>query len=242
MKTLDRRQSTSQALPEGLAIVLGYLPASMAFGMAARHFGIPTWGILAMSAFIYAGTSQFALAGLWAGHAPLWLDVGTVWLINMRHAVYGPALTMRQSLARKIFPLLTGWGLTDEVFAALVRYKQASLAHYGQVTAMAYSAWLTGTMAGVLFGTVILRQVPSASEALAFVLPALFIAILWHWITPLPGQWDRMAIAVVVLTSVFYGGMRISQMGSLAVPLAAGSAASVVTVYGSWKSKQGEES
>lgn len=215
---------------DGLPLFAGYLPASMAFGMAARHMGFSPWGTMAMSALIYAGTSQFAMASLWAGHAPAWLDIVTVWLINMRHMGYGPALTARQRLSDPNLPIMTGWGLTDEVFAVSVRNPHSTLLYHGGVTLVAYSAWILGTAAGAAFGGVILHTLPSAGSALTFVLPALFIAILWHWIQPEPGRWDRRVLAVLALTAGLYAVARLSGLGTMAVPLAAAGAAGAETV------------
>jgi predicted branched-subunit amino acid permease len=56
-----------RGFPEGLRasvpVVVGYLPAAVAFGVAARGAGLSTAETLLMSLIVYSGTSQFALVG-----------------------------------------------------------------------------------------------------------------------------------------------------------------------------------
>ncbi|WP_053957833.1 AzlC family ABC transporter permease [Sulfobacillus thermosulfidooxidans] len=173
------------ALQEGFPIYLGYLPPSMAFGMTAQQYHWLPWQILATSAILYAGTSQFVLLSLISMHASLWSSAMTVWLINLRHVTYGPALTLASKRKRSVKEiLLIGWGLTDEVFATICRPfycedDQKSATFYLLTIALiAYGGWLSGTIMGVFFGQAVLREIPHASLALNFALPALFIFIL----------------------------------------------------------------
>lgn len=173
-------------IQEGFPIFLGYLPPSMAFGMTAQQYHWLPWQILATSAILYAGTSQFVLLSLLIStHASVWSSIVTVWLINLRHVTYGPALTLASKTKRSIKEiLLVGWGLTDEVFATLCRPfhrdddQKAHILYLLTITVIAYGGWLSGTLMGIFFGQALLKQIPHASLALHFALPALFLFIL----------------------------------------------------------------
>jgi predicted branched-subunit amino acid permease len=184
-----------------------------------------------ISALIYAGTSQFALIGLWASHAAWWMDIAIVWLINLRHAVYGPALAIRQKRSHWITPWVLGWGLTDEVFALSIRGPVNNLRYNAVLTLCAYGAWLGGTALGLAFGNMFLKAVPSAASALTFVLPALFLTLLWHWVQPERKTWDTRVIRALGMAGVSFALLRLCGAGTLAVPLSAAVAAMAETVY-----------
>ncbi len=59
----------ADGLRASLPVVLGYLPAAVAFGVAAREAGLSTVEALLMSLVVYSGASQFALVGLVAAGA-----------------------------------------------------------------------------------------------------------------------------------------------------------------------------
>ena len=66
-------EEVSRGFPEGLhasfPIVVGYLPAAVAFGVAARGADLGIAETVAMSLIVFSGASQFALAGLLAAGA-----------------------------------------------------------------------------------------------------------------------------------------------------------------------------
>ncbi len=73
------RRDTSREEPErsfaagvwaSLPVVVGYVPAAIAFGVAARGAGLGTTEALLMSLIVYSGASQFAIVGLVAAGVP----------------------------------------------------------------------------------------------------------------------------------------------------------------------------
>jgi predicted branched-subunit amino acid permease len=72
--------------------MIGYLPVAVMFGISTRTAGLGVAEALAMSIFIFAGASQFALVGMLASCVSLpGALIATVGL-NLRHLFYGPAL------------------------------------------------------------------------------------------------------------------------------------------------------
>jgi len=173
-----------RGLGDSLAIAAGYVPVAFAFGLAAVQLGLGAGWALAISAIVYAGASQFVLIALVAaGGGPLAV-VPTVLLLNARHLLYGR--TVAEHLAQATHhrpPAALAFGLTDEVFAcaaarlaALPPEQRAGWLAGLQIGA--YLAWLVGTGLGATTGVQLVERVPLLREALQFVLPALFLALL----------------------------------------------------------------
>lgn len=64
----------------------------MAFGLAASQEGLDNQAIIFMSAFVFAGASQFASLELWGEQVSLIPLIITVFVINSRHLLMGAAL------------------------------------------------------------------------------------------------------------------------------------------------------
>jgi 4-azaleucine resistance transporter AzlC len=218
-------EASHRGFPEGLRasapVVVGYLPAAVAFGVAAREAGLSTVETVVMSLIVYSGASQFALAGLVAASASWLVMVAIPLVLGVRHVLYGP------SLAPYLRRLDTGraaaaaFGLTDEVFAvASVKLeRQPSLANFGWLLGLetgAYTSWALGTWIGSVAGTAVVTALPSLASALSFALPALFVSLLVSlvraedsgpWGVPRPVAGAVLVAAIVA--AVFYSvGLR----------------------------------
>ncbi|WP_040343052.1 MULTISPECIES: AzlC family ABC transporter permease [Brenneria] len=170
------------AIRASLPIVTGYLPIAFAFGMAGVVNGLPPSLLLGMSAFIFAGASQFVLLAAIHSGASWLLVLGLCALMDARHLLYGAVLIPKlpDGLRRQ---LVTAFTLTDEVFAtALVRMsavekKQRNL-WLGWLGLSSYLSWLVGTALGAFAGVRLSQSVPLLAEAMPFALPALFIVLV----------------------------------------------------------------
>jgi 4-azaleucine resistance transporter AzlC len=180
-------EDASRGFPEGLRasipIVVGYLPAAVAFGVAAREAGLSVAETLAMSLIVFSGASQFALAGLLAAGAS-WVVMAAISLVlGARHVLYGPSLALnlrRTGTGRKA---VAAFGLTDEVFAvaSTTLPQRSSETNFGRLLGLgtsAYVSWALGTWIGAVAGSVVVEALPSLAPALSFALPALFVALL----------------------------------------------------------------
>lgn len=164
-----------------LPIVIGYLPVAMAFGAAGTTAGLPPLTTTGISAFVFAGASQFLLLATLTTGSPLPIVVALCAALNLRHLLYGSVLAPR---APRSVPTRLGlaFGLTDEVFAAaLASGKSGDGKLRGAwlvgLTGSAYAAWTIGTAFGAYLGAAVEDSVPAAAAAARFALPALFIAI-----------------------------------------------------------------
>ena len=198
-----------RGLADSVSLMLGYFPIAVSFGLLAAGHGLSPVLALLVSAAVYAGASQFALVSLLAaGAAPLSV-VGAVAAMNLRHLFYGPALLSRlpRGGVRLPRPLLA-FGMTDEVFAlasARIGPRHGEVWLLG-VQAGAYGAWLAGTLCGAILAGWAGSGWPQARDALAFVLPALFLALLLPLLRPATvSPLAASAVAALVLAQALPG-------------------------------------
>ena len=179
----EARPTFLDGLTASLPIVMGYLPISFSFGVAATRAGFTGIEATALSVIIYAGASQFLALALLSSGAPVLVSAFTLIAMNLRHLLYGPAL-MREAgeAAETRHAWAWAWGLTDEVFGqalgALARGQRFSESSMFGLGLGAYAAWISGTIAGAYAGSGALEGWPAVNAGLGFMLPALFLALL----------------------------------------------------------------
>lgn len=183
-----------RGLKDSLSIAVGYVPVAISFGLAAVAVDVPAWAAILFSVLVYAGASQFVLVSLISQQACFLTVVAVVWLMNLRHLFYGPALlNAAQPCTPKRPMLFWGAGLTDEVFATAVgRFaKQPESEKEGWYLGLqlgAYLSWVGGTAVGALFGADWLGRWEVLDKSLGFVLPALFFTLLLEIAEAVPRQ------------------------------------------------------
>jgi len=166
---------------DSLPMLVGAAPFGVIFGTLAIATGIPAWATLALSALVFAGSSQFvavSLIGSGAALPVIWL---TTFVVNLRHALYSATLLpyARHLPARWRWSL--AFWLTDETFAVV----EHRLSEHGDDMAGAwywlgaalamYGNWQLWTLVGVLFG----QAVPDIGAwGLDFAMLATFIGIV----------------------------------------------------------------
>ena len=202
------------ALTAALPIMTGYLPIALAFGMAGVVHGVSSPALMAMSAFIFAGGSQFVLLAAMQMGTPWYLVLGLCALMDARHLLYG-AVLVHQLPKRIGSQLLAASTLTDEVFAtALV--KMPGINREGRndwlifVGLFSYVSWVAGTVLGVTVGTRLSHAVPLLAKAMPFALPALFVVLTYESVTP------RMRLPVTI-SMLVAGGLYMQGWTGLAL-------------------------
>lgn len=164
-----------------LPIAAGYVPAAVAFGVTGRQAGLGVAETLLMSLVVYAGASQFALAGMIGAGVPAPAAAAAALALNVRHVLYGPALAPLLPRLGRAATVGLAFGLTDEVFAVastLLPGRSVSGWWLLGLEATAYGAWVTGTWIGAVGGEAVAVRLPGVSAAMSFALPALFVALL----------------------------------------------------------------
>ena len=220
-QTLSPRAPFWAGVRAGLPLWLGITPYGLAFGLLGPTVGLGATGTMAMSAIVFAGSSQFIALGLLQSGASSLLIVLTTLVVNLRHLLYAGSIA---PYFRRLSPLgkaLASFILADETYAVAIAHYQRPGASpapefYLGLGLIVYLDWVLSTAAGLAIGGL----VPDATAlGLDFALPATFIGLLvpqlrgrGAWATfvvsaaitllarGLPGRLDILLAAVVTST------------------------------------------
>ncbi|MCK0715366.1 AzlC family ABC transporter permease [Chromohalobacter sarecensis] len=212
-------RAAGRGLRESLSLVAGYAPIAFSFGVIAVQSGLRPWQAVGVSLLVFAGASQFVMVAMMAAGSGGLTVLSAVLMMNLRHLFYGPALATRLvALPRRLAPWLA-FGLTDEVFAtAMAKGVSRPLepAWCLGLASGAYLAWVGGTALGASVGAGWASDGGYVAQALDFVLPALFLALLaqaWR-----RARWPVVAVAagVTLLAMVWWPGHVAMLVGMLA--------------------------
>lgn len=207
-------------------ILLGVAPFGMIYGVLAVGAGLSPLAAQAMSAIVFAGSSQFIGAGLFAAAAPWPVIVLTTAVVNLRHALYSASSAPYLAHLPRRWKALLAYLLTDEAYAvAIGRFRApggtADRHWYLLGTGLAlWATWQVSTAVGVFLGA----QVPGA-WGLDFALALTFIAIL---VPSLADQPSSLAAGVAGVAALLGAGLpyRLGLVLAALCGIAAGVAAS----------------
>lgn len=213
------RHEFLRGVKETLPLVIGAVPFGIIFGALAVSAGISPLGTTGLSLFVFAGSSQFIAAGLFAEGAGLGVIILTTFIVNLRHALYSTTLGPHlHNLPQRWLIPLAFW-LTDETFAVTAqRYAEPDARDYkhwyflGSGVFM-YANWQICTLIGVLVG----RSIPDpGSWGLDFAMSVTFIGLI------VPAVRSRPALAAVIIAGLvaFLANGLPNKLGLLAGALA----------------------
>ncbi|MGB3199625.1 MAG: AzlC family ABC transporter permease [Nodosilinea sp.] len=201
------RQELLAGARDIIPLIVGAIPFGLIFGTLAQGSGLSFGATLGMSAFVFAGSSQFIALGLLAAGSTLPLIVLTTVVVNLRHLLYAASLLPYVKGESQRWKAVIGFFLTDEAFAvAIGRYRQPDLGphrhwyYLGAGLAM-YLNWIACTLLGLTVG----QLIPNAAAwGLDFAMVATFIGMIVPYATtrPMVG-----AIAVAGLVAVITNGL-----------------------------------
>lgn len=182
-----------------IPLIVGATPFGIIFGTLAQTNGLSFAGALAMSAFVFAGSSQFIALGLLGAGSPWGIIVLTTAVVNLRHLLYAVGLVPYLKDLPQRWKLPLGFWLTDETFmVAIRRYRQSDSSpykpwfHLGSAVAM-YGNWQLCTFLGLTLG----QSLPNAAAwGLDFAMVATFIGMTLPYLT------TRPMVATVVVAGV----------------------------------------
>ncbi|NLW23807.1 MAG: AzlC family ABC transporter permease [Clostridia bacterium] len=160
-----------------LPIGIGYLPIAMTFGLLAKNAGLSLFQGSMMSAFVFAGASQFVavnMISLGIG----WLEIVlTTFVLNFRHFLMSASLTQRIKINNPLLPWLIGFGITDESFsvASMEKDKILNPSYLLGLNFSSYLFWVGGTFLGFLIAGAL---PPLIQSSMGIALYAMFIGLL----------------------------------------------------------------
>ncbi|KPI06418.1 AzlC family protein [Actinobacteria bacterium OV450] len=189
------RAAWAAGFGQAVPVMLGYVPVAFAFGVLGHTAGLPWWAMVAMSAFVYGGSSQFAALQLLAVGAAPYAIVLTTFVVNLRHLLLSAAIAPRLAGWRRREQALFAYGLTDEAFAVhSAQYADRAERPKAEVftfNTAVHASWVAGTLLGVLAGDLVTNV---QALGLDYALPAMFMALLAAGIIA-----DRRGLAVAVV-------------------------------------------
>jgi 4-azaleucine resistance transporter AzlC len=176
-------------------ILLGVAPFGMIYGVLALGAGLDPGTSQAMSSVVFAGSAQFISTQLIRDGVPAAVLVATVFVVNLRHALYSASLAGELKHLPARWKGLLAYLLTDEAYAVIqARITRdaaggaapAPLRHWYFLGAglTLWASWQASTAAGIFLGA----QVP-AGWSLDFTLALTFIALVF------PALKDRASLA-----------------------------------------------
>jgi 4-azaleucine resistance transporter AzlC len=221
-----RRREFWAGVRAQLPILIGVIPFGLIFGVLAVSVGVPPLETQGFSLFVFAGSAQFIAAGLIGDGAAPVIIVLTIFVVNLRHALYSATLAPHLRRLSAGWKLSLSWLMTDEAFAMTsVRYREhdTAQAHWYMLgTGLAlWSTWQVSTALGAMLGA----QLPDLGGlALDFALPLTFIALLFPMLDSRPSLAAALSAALlaVALDGLPYRiGLLLAAMTGVGVGLAA---------------------
>ena len=174
-----RKLEFFSGMRDELPLLLGVFPFGMIYGVLALGAGLAPSAAQAMSSVLFAGSAQFMTAQLAASATPGVIMVLTVFIINLRHALYSASVAPYLRTLSPLWKGLLAYLLTDEAYVVVItRYQRGGSlqdAHWYFFGAglTLWTGWQISTAVGIFLGA----QVPS-SWMLDFSLALTFIALV----------------------------------------------------------------
>ena len=196
MGTSITKSDYLRGLKDGIPIGLGYLPVSMACGVASSKAGLGVLISQLISMFIYSGSGQATVTNLFAGgETSLLIYAIALFVMNCRYMLFSISLSQRIHPSTNFFErLIIGAFNTDEVFGVAIKEKGYITAKYFfGVATIPYICFFSGNLIGS-FATDVLPQ--SVSSALGIMIDAMFIALI------VPNAKESKPILSVVLIAL----------------------------------------
>ena len=103
-----------------LPLLVGVAPFGMIFGVLALEAGLSPATSQAMSAVVFAGSSQIVMAQLFSIGAPGMVIILTAAVINLRHALYSASVAPYLRGLKPAWRWLLAYLLTDEAYAVTI--------------------------------------------------------------------------------------------------------------------------
>lgn len=190
-----------------IPLIVGAIPFGIIFGTLAAGSGLSMGATLGMSAFVFAGSSQFIAVDLVAKETVLPIIILTTFVVNLRHLLYSVTLVPYVQHLPQKWKIPLGFWLTDEAFAVVIdRYHAPDNSpykhwYYFGAALFMYINWIFCTFLGLTIG----RLIPNAASwGLDFAMSATFLGMI---IPYLKGNLAMIATALVagVVSLLAYG-------------------------------------
>lgn len=185
-----------RGLKDGIPIALGYVSVSFTFGLQAVSKGLTWWEAVIISFTNLTSAGQFAGLDIMIRGGGFWIEMlCTQFIINLRYALMSLSLSQKTDKSVKgIHRWLTGFGITDEIFAvSMGNEKDISNKYLYGIILLPLLGWTGGTFLGAAAGNILPAVV---RDSLCIAIYGMFLAII------IPPAKKNSAILKVVIISV----------------------------------------
>jgi len=192
-----RRSAFLAGLGGVTPLLIAVAPFGLIYGVLAVEAGVPAVAAQLMSVVVFAGSAQFIAAQLIGGAASGFVIVLTVFIVNLRHALYSASIAPYTRDLSGGWKWLLSYLLTDEAYAVAINHYRNSTAgprrHWYFLGAGfgLWATWQASTAVGIFVGS----EIPPG-WSLDFALALTFIAIV------VPGLKSKADLAAALV-----GGM-----------------------------------
>ncbi len=228
-----------QGIKAAIPVWIAFVPSSIAWGIAARNYGLTLQEAILMSAWVYSGPAQFAVLGPLAKGKSTGQVLIAGFLMNLRFLPMSTALAPYFRGVNRRWLVLSSHVVSASSF--IVPYLQfhkerqaenvcrfagaANLAFFLGVGASSFVVWVAGTAAGHIVSR---GFPPGFDEALKFILPGYFAGLL---VVEMKG-WAMPLVCAAGLLAAFPGAAISPGGGWLATAVAT---ATLVWKLEQWK-------
>lgn len=185
-----------KGLRDGIPIALGYLSVSFTFGLQAVSVGLAWWEAVLISFTNLTSAGQFAGLDIMLQGGGFWIEMAcTQFIINLRYALMSLSLSQKTDKSvRGIHRWLTGFGITDEIFAVSIGNEgEISSTYLYGIIILPLLGWTGGTLLGAAAGNILPHVV---RDSLCIAIYGMFLAIM------IPPAKKNPAVLKVVTVSV----------------------------------------
>ena len=172
----DNVRFYTRGLKDGIPVAAGYFAVAFSLGIVARNSGLSAFQGFLASLLNTASAGEYSLfASIREGvtYAELALSI---FIINIRYFLMSCSLSQKFSSSFcVVHRFLTGFGITDEIFALSVSQKYYSPFYTYGVISIVFTSWAVASELGVCEGSVLIAGVVCA---IWFAVFGMFLAVV----------------------------------------------------------------
>ena len=219
------RQAMRDALADVAPMLVGIVPFGLVAGAAPIAAGLDVSHAVGMSALMFAGASQLAVAEVLGSDGSALVAVVTALIINLRMVLYSASLAPAlagETLGRR---LQISYFLVDQVYAlSVIRWdgtddRRLRVPYYMARAVLLWVSWQVTTVVGAIVGARLPDEIP-----LDFAVTLVFLVLLVPVLEKRPSLVAAAAGGVVAVAAAELGAGRLAIVVGAVCGIAAGAA------------------
>ncbi len=177
--TMEITPTFVQGVKDCVPTLLGYFSVGFAVGIVGVSSKLSVIEIALLSAFVYAGASQFIICALLAANSPISAIILTTFIVNLRNFLLSATLAPHFTKYSLVKNVGIGVFVTDESFGVamnkIIKGEKVNARWMNGLNVTAYIFWILSCVIGAVFGNWISNP---QVFGLDFAVTAMFVALL----------------------------------------------------------------